>query len=112
MFYQHHFESLQKQQLRVILLNIYVFNLINFTKLCSLLGTFANTQETFQCGLNVVPNVIWRRDFGQCQINFVYFNLDINNIRQRRNNAVIFNVEFHNVDQRRNNIVSVTILKS
>ena len=69
MFYQYLFESLGKQQLRGILLNIYVFNLINYTKLCSLLATFVNTQETFQRGLNVVVRVIWRRDVGQCQIN-------------------------------------------
>ena len=42
-FCQYLFENLQKQQLRVILLNIYVFNLINFTKLFSLLATFFNT---------------------------------------------------------------------
>ena len=114
------------------MLNIYIFNLINFTKLCSLLATFVNTQETFQRCLNVAVRVIWHRDVGQCQINvektlrmstlkrttlsnvkstFVYFNADINNVRQRRNNAVIFNVEFHNVDQRRNNVVYMTIFK-
>ena len=31
----------------------------------------------------------------QRRINDVYFNVDINNVRQRRNNVVIFNVEFH-----------------
>ena len=36
-FDQYLFESLRKQQLRDILLNIYVFHLINFTKLYSLL---------------------------------------------------------------------------
>ena len=54
LFYQYFFESLRKQQLRGILLNIYVFNLIHFTKLCSLFAIFVNTQETFQRGLNVV----------------------------------------------------------
>ena len=29
-----------------------------------------------------------------------YFNVDMNNFRQRGNNVVIFNVEFHNVGQR------------
>ena len=67
--YQYLFESLRKQQLRGTLLNIYVFNLINFTILCSLLATFFNTQETFQCSLNVAVRVIWRRDVGQCQSN-------------------------------------------
>ena len=43
---------------RGILLNIYVFNLMNFTKLFSLLATFANAQETYQRGLNVVARVI------------------------------------------------------
>ena len=69
MFYQYLLESLQKQQLRIILLNIYVFSLINFTKLCSLLATFVDTQEDFQRGLNVVARVIWRHDVGKCQIN-------------------------------------------
>ena len=69
LFHQYLFESLRKQQLRGILLNIYVFNLINFTKLCSLLATFFNTQETFQRYLNVVVRVIWRRDVVQGQIN-------------------------------------------
>ena len=69
LLYQYLFVSLQKQQLRGILLNIYVFNLTNSTKLCSLLTTFVNTQETFQRGLTVVT-VMWRHDVGQCQINF------------------------------------------
>ena len=69
LFHQYLFESLRKQQLRGILLNIYVFNLINFTKLCSLSATFFNTQETFQRYLNVVVRVIWRRDVVQGQIN-------------------------------------------
>ena len=68
LFYQYFFKSLRKQQLRVILLNIYIFNLINFTKLCSLLATFFNTQETFQRCLNIAM-VILRRDVGHCQIN-------------------------------------------
>ena len=68
LFYQYLFVSLQKQQLRGILLNIYVFNLINFTKLCSLLTTFVSTQETFQRGLTVT--VMWYRDVRQRQINF------------------------------------------
>ena len=55
---------------RGILLNIYVFNLMNFTKLFSLLATFANAQETYQRGLNVVARVIWRRHVGQCETNF------------------------------------------
>ena len=54
-----------KEQLKGILLNIYVFNLINFTKLYSLLATSVNTQETFQCGLNVVVRVIFRREVEQ-----------------------------------------------
>ena len=47
----------------------------------------------------------------QCQINVVFFNVDVRNVRQRRNNVVIFNVEFHNVDQRRNNVVNTTTLR-
>ena len=69
LFYQYLFESLPKQQLRGILQNIYVFNLINFTRLCSLLVSFINTQETFQCGLNVVVRLIWRRNVRQSQVN-------------------------------------------
>ena len=68
--YQYFFESLRKQQLRGILLNMYVFNLINFSKLCSHLETvIISSQQTFQCCLNVVVRVIWRRDVRQCQIN-------------------------------------------
>ena len=69
LFYQYLFESIRKQQLRGILLNMYVFNLINFTKLRSFLAIFVSTQETFQCGLSVVVRVIWLRDVGQCQSN-------------------------------------------
>ena len=67
--YQYLLESLRKQQLRGILLNIYVFNLINITKSLSLLATFINIQETFPCCLNVAVRVIWRREVGQYQIN-------------------------------------------
>ena len=35
-------------------ISINVFNLINFTKLCRLLATIVNIQETFKSGLNVV----------------------------------------------------------
>ena len=109
--YQYLFESLGNQQLGDILLNIYVFYLINFTKLCSLLATFVNTQKTFQSSLNVSVRVIWPRDIKQYQSNVAHFNVDINNVRQRRNNAVISSVEFHKVDQRRNNVESMTIFK-
>ena len=69
LFYQYLFESIRKQQLRGILLNMYVFNLINFTKLRSFLAIFASAQETFQRGLSVVVRVIWLHDVGQCQSN-------------------------------------------
>ena len=68
LFYQHLFESLRKQKLRGILLNIHVFNLINFKKLLILFAIFVNTQETFQHCLNVVVRLIWRRDVGESQI--------------------------------------------
>ena len=129
--YQYLFESLGNQQLGDILLNIYVFYLINFTKLCSLLATFVNTQETF----NVVSTLLlgwydvvtsdnvkstlkqrcvcqrsnlqrWTTSNQHCLFQRCCYN-----VRQRRNNAVIFNVEFHNVDQRRNNVVYMTIFK-
>ena len=124
LFYQYLFESLQKEQLRGILLNIYIFNLIILNN--ALLATFINNQETFQRGPKVVFGVIWRCDVGQSQINIettlkftnvqqhqinvVYFNTDFNNVRQRQSNAVSFNVEFHNVDQHWNN-VKMTIFK-
>ena len=41
----------------------------------------------------------------------MYFNVDMNNIRQRRNNVVIFNVEFYNVGKPRNNVVKMTSSK-
>ena len=44
--------------------------------------------------------------------NALYFNVDMNNIRQRQNNVVFFNVEFHNVGQRRNNVVKMAISKN
>ena len=100
LFYQYFFECLRKQQLRGIMLNMYVLNLIAFTKLCSLLATFFNTQQTFQRCLNIVARVIWRRyNVEQRRINVVVsFNVDINNVRQRRNNAVILSVEFDNFE--------------
>ena len=48
---------------------MYVFKLINFTKLSSLLGACVNTQKTFQRCPNVAVRVIWRRDVRQCHIN-------------------------------------------
>ena len=79
--------------------------------------------------LNVAFWLLWRPDAGQRQIkvettlcvstlefttskNALYFNVDMNNIRQRQNNAVFFNVEFHNVGQRRNNVVKMAISKN
>ena len=38
----------------------------------------------------------------QCWINVFYFNVNINEVRQRRNNIFAFKVEFHNVGQQRN----------
>ena len=49
--------------------NIYVFNLINFTKLGRLLATFFTTQKTFQRCLNVVVRAIWLRGVGQYRTN-------------------------------------------
>ena len=85
-------------------------------------------QQTFQGRFNVAFRLIWRRDVAQGQINVettlrtstlksttfnnvVYFNVELNNVRQRRNNVVIFNVDFHNVGQRRNNIANMAIWK-
>ena len=121
LFYQYLFESLQRQQSRGLLLNIYVFNLINFTKLCSLLAIFFNIQETFQRGLNIqhwFDNV--KSTLKQCCLcqrwdlqrwatsdqRYLFQR------RQRRNSAVVFNIEFtRRVDQRWNNVVSITLFK-
>ena len=105
------------------MLNMYVFNLFEFTKLCSVLETFFNTQQTFQHCLNIVAWVIFRCDVWQCQINVeiynveqrrinvVYFNVDINSVRQRQNDVVILSVEFRNIDQHRNNVLNMAIFK-
>ena len=61
-------------------------------------GTTLKQRYLFQC---------WNL---QSRINAVYFNVDINNVRQRRNKVVIFNVEFHKVGQHRN-VVKMTISK-
>ena len=45
-------------------------------------------QQTFQRCFNVAFWLIRRRDVGKRQINVVYFNVDMNNVRQRRNNVV------------------------
>ena len=70
-------------------------------------------QQTFQRCLNVVFWLIRRRNVGKRQINVetMYFNVDINNVRQRRNNVVILNVDMNNAGKRRNNIVKMTISK-
>ena len=44
----------------------------------------------------------------QRRINVVYFNVDMNNVRQLRNNVVISNVEFYNFGKRWNNVVKMT----
>ena len=62
------FQKLRKAAIKRYSDKYIVFNLINFIKLCSLLATFVNTQETFQRGLSVVIMDIWRREVGQCQI--------------------------------------------
>ena len=41
----------------------------------------------------------------------MYFNVDVNNVRQRRENVFIFNVEFYNVGKRRNKVVKMTTSK-
>ena len=43
--------------------------------------------------------------------NVVYFNVVMNNDRQRRSNIVIFKIEIYNVEQRRNNVVNKTMYK-
>ena len=40
------------------------------------------TEQTFQRCFDVGFRLIWRRDVVQRQINVVYFNVDLNNVRQ------------------------------
>ena len=47
----------------------------------------------------------------QHQINVVYFNVDMDNFRQRWNNFVIFNIKFYNIGKRWNNVVKTTASK-
>ena len=70
-------------------------------------------QQTFQRCFNVVFWLIRRRDVGKLQINVetMYFNVDINNVRQRRNHVVILNVDMNNAGKRQNNVVKMSIFK-
>ena len=70
-------------------------------------------QQTFQRCFNVVFWLIRRRDVGKLQINVetMYFNVDINNVRQRRNHVVILNVDMNNAGKRQNNAVKMSIFK-
>ena len=89
-------------------------------------NTIHPCQQTFQRRFNVAFRLKWRRDVAQRQINVettlctsalkftnfnnvVYFNVELNNVRQRRNNVAVFNVNFHNVGQRRNNVANMSI---
>ena len=45
----------------------------------------------------------------QRQINVVYVNLGMKNVRQRWNNFAIFKVQFHNACQCRKNVEKMTI---
>ena len=83
-FFANLFESLGKQQLRGILLNICVSNLINFTKLSSNISNIRQYTENLSKWSHIAVRVMWRRDVGQCQINAVYFSVDIISVRQRR----------------------------
>ena len=67
--YQHLSENLRKQQLRGILLNMYVFNLIRFSKLSRFLVIFFDIQQTFQRFLHIVVNLIWLCDVQKYQTN-------------------------------------------
>ena len=85
--------------------------MINFIKLSSNISNIRQYTENLSTWSHIAVGMMWRRDVGQCQINAVYFSVDIISVRQRRNNAVIFNVEFHCVDQCRNKVVNTTIFK-
>ena len=41
-------------------------------------------------------------------MKFIYFSVDVNNVKQRRNNAVIFDIGFYNVNQSWKNVVNMT----
>ena len=43
--------------------------------------------------------------------NVVYFNVVMNNVRQRRSNIVIFKIEIYNAEQRGNNVVNKIMYK-
>ena len=101
---------------------MYIFNFINFTKLCRLLATFFNTQKTFQGCLNVVVRVIWLCDIGQYWINvettlcmYTLKFTTLSNVRLTLSISTLIlttlDVEFHNVDQRQNNVLYMTIFK-
>ena len=66
------------------------------------------SQQTFQRCFNVVFRLIWPRDVAQRQTNvegtLCTSNVGIYNIEQRRINVVYFNVDMNNVRERGNNV--------
>ena len=68
-------------------------------------------QQIFQRCFNVVFWLIRRRNVGKRQINVetMYFNVDINNVRQRRNNVAILNVDMNKL--KKTKIISNRIYK-
>ena len=69
LIYQDLLESLRKQQLRGVLLNIYVFNLITLQNYVVFQQHSSLLRKPFNVVSALFLGVIWRRDVGQCQIN-------------------------------------------
>ena len=81
-----------------------------------------STQQTFQRCFNVVIRLIWRRDFGQCQINvektFCTSTLEfaaLDNVESTLSISTLIwttlNDDFRNFGQPRNKVVNMTICK-
>ena len=101
LFYFHSF-------LNILLLCWYQQCLTVHPQCCLLVHMTSRRRTTTNQRWNNVVNVnVGIYNVKQSRINVVYFNVHMNNVRQRWNN-VIFNVEFHNVWQRRNNVVKMT----
>ena len=72
--------------------------------------------QKFQRCFNVVVSLIWHLDVGQRQIKietrFLLFSVESYNIELRQINVVYFNVDINNFRQRRNTFVNITICKN
>ena len=64
--------------------------------------TMCNQSCVFQC---------WNLQCRTTSNQPLYFNVDMNNVRQSRNSVFIFNFEFHSVGKRQKNVVKMTLSK-